>query len=465
MNRPRISEAALRASPESKRGSLGRLGWGVLDQAISSMGNFFLGVFVARTLGAADLGVFALAILTYTVILNASRGLSTDPLVVRFGGEPSDQWKSAVGSASGTAALVGLAGAVLCITAGAFLWIGPNPAVGKAFMVLGIWLPGLMVQDSWRFAFFSVGRGASALFNDAVWTGLVVLGVLLVSASGQATVATTLIVYGASATFAAVLGGRQLGVRPRLGRALGWIRQNWTLGTRYLIENVSGSGAAQLRALALGAVAGLAAVGQVRAAEILVGPLLVVLSGIAQVAVPEARRWLQRSETALLRFCLGLGLALALVSATWGAAIIWLLPMGAGEILLGTVWELAYPLVPGLVVAVTAACFTVAATSGLRAVGQSNRSLRAQLIGSSLYLVAGVVGAVLWGATGAVWGGAIAGIATAILWWVELNRGLLSLREERGRHTPPAKRLLPDSPVVAGRTHRRYRVEGIRGRK
>jgi len=36
----------------------------------------------------------------------------------------------------------------------------------------------------------------------------------------------------------------------------------------------------------LGAVAGLAAVGYVRASEILMGPFLVLLMGLSQVAVP-----------------------------------------------------------------------------------------------------------------------------------------------------------------------------------
>jgi len=50
-----------------------RLGWGVADQGISSLSNFALGLFVARSIGASGFGAFALAFITYTVVINAAR--------------------------------------------------------------------------------------------------------------------------------------------------------------------------------------------------------------------------------------------------------------------------------------------------------------------------------------------------------------------------------------------------------
>src|ERR1700693_3209091 len=63
-----------------------RLSWGVADQAVSSITNFAVTLYVARTLGAAQLGAFSLSYVTYGFLLNASRGLATDPLLVRFSG-------------------------------------------------------------------------------------------------------------------------------------------------------------------------------------------------------------------------------------------------------------------------------------------------------------------------------------------------------------------------------------------
>ena len=49
-----------------------RAGWGVADQALSSLTNFAVGVFVARQLGPTEFGAFSLAFATYLLALNAS---------------------------------------------------------------------------------------------------------------------------------------------------------------------------------------------------------------------------------------------------------------------------------------------------------------------------------------------------------------------------------------------------------
>ena len=63
-----------------------RLTWGLADQGMSSLTNFAVTIYVARTLGAVDFGAYSLAYVTYSFALNASRGLATDPLMVRFSG-------------------------------------------------------------------------------------------------------------------------------------------------------------------------------------------------------------------------------------------------------------------------------------------------------------------------------------------------------------------------------------------
>ena len=89
-----------------------RLGWGVADQAVSSLSNFAIGLFVARSFGATGLGVFTLAFVTYSFVLNAARGAATDPLLVRFSGAPRPRWRQAASAATGTSFVVGAAGAI-----------------------------------------------------------------------------------------------------------------------------------------------------------------------------------------------------------------------------------------------------------------------------------------------------------------------------------------------------------------
>ncbi|MGW2081255.1 hypothetical protein ACWCOW_30715, partial [Streptomyces sp. NPDC001939] len=76
----------------ARRGVVGRLSWGLADQAASSLSNFAVGIYVARSLGVTAFGVFSLAWVTYGVVLSVSRGVGTDPLVVRFSGVPDASW-------------------------------------------------------------------------------------------------------------------------------------------------------------------------------------------------------------------------------------------------------------------------------------------------------------------------------------------------------------------------------------
>jgi O-antigen/teichoic acid export membrane protein len=396
-----------------------RLGWGVADQGISSLSNFAIGLFVARSFGASSFGAFTLAFITYTVVINAARGLATDPLLVRYSGRISRRWRSATAAASGTALAVGVSVGVLSILAGLVL---PDP-VGPMFIALGVGLPGLALQDSWRFAFFACGRGSAAFLNDLFWTVLLFLSLLVLHGWGNSA-AHCLLAFGVTATLAALFGMVQARALPRPFRALDWLHTHRELSIRYLVENVSISGASQLRSFVVGAVAGLAAVGYVRASEILMGPFIVVLMGISQVAVPEASRVFHRESRHLARFCFILGGVQASAAIVWGAILLTVFPLGPGPLLLKELWMPTAQLLPAITLTVAAASFITAATAGLRAMGVARRSLRAQLTGSVAYVICGAAGAVLAGAVGTSWGVTVAQTFAALVWWHQLRSAL-----------------------------------------
>ena len=76
---------------------------------MSSLTNFAVSIYVVHVLGAVQFGAFSLAYVTYAFALNASRGLATDPLMVRFSGTDLPTWRRAVARCTGTAAVVGFA--------------------------------------------------------------------------------------------------------------------------------------------------------------------------------------------------------------------------------------------------------------------------------------------------------------------------------------------------------------------
>ena len=400
-----------------------RLTWGLGDQAVSSMTNFVVGVFVARELGVAAFGVFSLAWVTYGVLLNVSRGLATDPLVVRYSGVSTADWKTATSRAAGTAIAVGAAFAVVSALAGLAL----GGTLGSAFVALAVVAPGMLLQDSWRFAFFANGQGHKAFVNDVVWAVAMVPLLLLASAHG--TVQGFVVAWGGASLLAAGCGWLQSGIVPHFAGVTQWLRQHKELGSRYLVENVSNSGASQLRMYGLGAIAGLADVGAIRGAELLLGPFLALLMGLNLVAVPEAARVLRDAPERLSRFCLTLGGVQAVAAATWGAILLFGVPDALGRLVLDDVWAHAEPLILPVSLSVTGAGIVAGAAAGLRALGAAPRSLRAQLVASAGYLGFGLVGALLGGAVGMSWGSTTAMWLGAGLWWLQLRA---ALRE----HTP-----------------------------
>jgi O-antigen/teichoic acid export membrane protein len=404
------------------RGGVGRVSWGLADQAVSSLTNFAVGITVARSLGAEQFGVFSLAWVTYGVVLNISRGLATDPLTVRFSAVPAKVWHEGATRAAGTALLTGVASGAAVALVGVV--VGGD--VGWAFIALGIVLPALLLQDSWRFAFFAAGRGARSCANDLVWAAALVPAMFLAAEVG--TVTAFLLAWGGSAAVAAVVGALQIRDRPRVGGARSWFREQHDLGLRYLVENVSNSGGSQIRMYGLGAIAGLADVGTTRGADLLMGPFLAVLMGLTLVTVPEAARVLARSPRRLPQFCLLLGGGQLAAALLWGAGLLLVLPESVGEWLLGEVWPAASTLIVPATLSVMGASMFTGAAAGLRALGAARRSLRAQLLASVAYVTGGLVGAAMGGALGSSWGAAIATAIGAIVWWHQLYAGLADHR-------------------------------------
>ncbi len=438
------------------RGAGRRFGWGLADQAVSSLTNFAVSLYVARSLGAVQFGAFSLAYVTYSFVLNASRGLSTDPLLVRFSGAEPRAWRRAVSSCTGTALAVGLVGGAAMLAVAMLL--GGTAKV--AFVAMGLTMPGLMLQDSWRFAFFALGRGSQAFLNDMVWAAAMVPALLALRMTGHETVFWFVLAWGASANVAAAVGPLQARVVPRITHAWTWVMRHRDLALRYLAENTIFSGSTQLRLTFLGVIAGLAAVGYVQAAQTLMGPFLAALMGISLVTVPEAARVLQHSPRHLRLFSLLIGVAASLAALAWGAVLLIALPRGLGDLVLRSqLWRPTYPLILYVMLTVMGTCFTIGASAGLRALGASRRSLRAMIFSSIVLVVLSVAGALTGGALGTVRATAVAGGFAVLAWWWQLGAALreadiasaslgLGTTHPAGRHRvpPPAARPAPAPP-------------------
>lgn len=410
-----------------------RLGWGVTDQAMSSVSNFAVNLYIARTLGSVQYGAFALAYVTYGFALNASRGLATDPLLVRYSNTGTQTWRRAVANCTGTAVVTGVATGICALAAAAVL----HGTTKLAFLALGLTMPGLLLQDSWRYSFFAHRRGGHALLNDTVWTVVLLPVLVLLRRTGHASVFWFVFAWGMSAAVAAAMGPLQARVLPSLSGAREWLFETRDLGLRYLAEGTTNSASNQLRNYGVGLILGLSAVGYVQAAQTLMGPFMVVFFGLGLVLLPEAARILRRSPSRLPAFCMLVSFGLGVLALAWGVLLLVALPRGLGQYALGSIWKPTYPLVLPSTMLIVSGCVQTGAGVGLHALGSAKRSLRAMVIGSALIIVCGLAGALTGGAAGTMWGTAAASWLGAILFWWQLHKALREHAHPRravGRH-------------------------------
>jgi O-antigen/teichoic acid export membrane protein len=394
-----------------------RLGWGVADQVVSSVTNFAVSIYVVRTLGAVQFGAFGLAYVTYGFALNASRGLATDPLMVRFSGTDLPTWRRAVMNCTGTAVSVGFVVGALVLAVAAVL----DGAARAAFFALGLTLPGLLLQDSWRFSFFAIGRGGHAFLNDTVWAVTLLPALVLLRQTGHADVFWFVFAWGATGAIGAAIGPLQARVTPRLAGVWVWMLRHRDLGPRYLLEGISNSGATQLRSYGISLILGLASLGSVLAVSTLFGPITILYFGMSLITIPEAARVLRRSPRHLPLFCLLVSGGLGVAALIWGIVLLVVVPRGFGDWLLGPIWRPTYPLVVPWMLYVIGMAIGFGVGVGLHALGVARRSLRTAVVSSVLQVVFALAGALAAGAAGTVWGMAVAAWISAVYGWWQLR--------------------------------------------
>ena len=416
---------------------------------MSSLTNFLLSIYVARTLGATQFGAFSLAYVTYGFAINASRGLSVEPLLIRFSGTVLPVWRRATAACTGTALLVGLVTGTCALAAG--LLVGGT--TGLAFLALGLTLPGLMLQDSWRYSFFALRRGHHAFINDTVWAAVEIPALVFLKMSGHANVFWFVLAWGAAANVAAAIAPLQARTLPDLPGAAKWLSRHRDLGPRYLAENTGGNASTTLQSYSVSYILGLAAVGYIQAANVLMGPFKVILAGLNLITMPEAARLLRRSPRHLPHFCAAVSGGLALIALVWGAVLLVTMPRGLGHLMLGNIWRPTYPLVLPATIQLMSGCTTTGALLGLHALGAARRSLRAVILTSVLVVVCAIVGAVTGGTLGTMYYVAAAvWLGTLMTWW-QLRQAL-----HESDTVPVPSWLLPDRrPRSAAADDRPYR--------
>lgn len=408
-----------------------RAGWTITDQAFSSLTNFALTIIIARAFSPDALGAFSIAYLVYVFLLQLCRALTSQPLVVRYSAADYESCREGAARAVGFTLVFGAVTG--CATALAAL--GFAGLLQTTLLALAVMLPGLLVQDCWRFVFFAQGRPALAAVNDVAWACVQfpLLAYLLLHSGSS--VSGCVLAWGGAGSAAAVLGVFQARLIPSVRGSASWLRQHFDLAYRYAAEFLVFRSALQMASFAIGLVAGLAALGSLRAAQVLVGPVSLLFLSAELVAVPEAVRLLNRSANRFRQAVRLLSVVLTIVALMWGAVLA-ILPDNAGLWLLHANWREASPLLIPVALATAATGAEIGPWTALRAFQAANASLRARLIIAPITLVAGVIGALIGASLGAAIGLAIATWIGAAIWWGEYNAQLKRRNQQCDESSP-----------------------------
>jgi hypothetical protein len=374
----------------------------VLDQAVSALTNIAVLVLVARHSEADTFALFATAYVVFSVFLGGFGAYVGQELVLHKETAPC---RSAVAF---TAAASTVLGALL---AGGALLTTEDAAV---FAALGLVLPITLTQDTLRYCFSVLRKPQLALTADVLRLG-VVLPALLLQPDNTSAARTTL-VWGLSALPALLLAlvllrSHTKGERTELKRYL--VRGH--LGRRFLVEFGVGNATSQLAVLALGLFATPLAVGALRGATTLFGPLNVAFNAATGFGPPLLNRHPAPRKAALLA-----GGALAAVAAGWGA-VLYALPGSWGRQLLGDTWESAAKVLPATGAQYAAMAFGVCGLLALRVLSP-RATMPVQLVFSPVSAGLLLAGYAWTGVAGAAWGLCAGSVLKGAAAWARASR-------------------------------------------
>ena len=380
-------------------------GIGIADQALSSGGNFLLGIMVARAVAPAEFGSFSVGYVLYLAAIELFRSLAGDVALVRL-----DRGATAEG-VLGTGIIVGVAlSGILVIWA--ILAGEAKPLIG----ILAVGAVPLLMFEALRYVYFADRRPTGALSIDAAWTTMFICVLVLLSKLYPITAQTVL---GAWAGCGALIGALSIctqRVWPGVRRGLTELRSNWDLVAPQAGEFIARSGVFQIGQVALGAIVGFAALGAFRAAWLLVNPLNVVFLSVIPTWVPRLR-----DSPRIARSAAVISTCLALSAVLWGVLLV-VIPDEVYKQLIGPQWPGASALVLVLALGRAALGARMGALVALRAREKAHVAMRATLLASPIATGGLLVGAWVAGVRGGVRGLLIGEVVAAVIFWAAATR-------------------------------------------
>ncbi len=174
------------------------------------------------------------------------------------------------------------------------------------------------------------------------------------------------------------MGVLQTRVAPDPFEALAWFRETRDINIKMAADFSFNQGATTLVSYVVGGIVGKVAIGAIRAAQTLLGPLNLLFSGISSFGLPMLARTAMAGGS-LIKGALLLSTAIGGMASTW-VLILLVVPDSVGGELLGASWgnarEVMLPM--GLITATVG--FVLGASLGLKALRRADQMLRVTFV-------------------------------------------------------------------------------------
>ena len=274
----------------------------LVDQALLSGTNFVTGVLLARFTEPGEYGAYVLAFSVLLMVNGFQSALISGPMTVLGAPREGDDLKRyisalAIGQVVMSVMLAGLAFAVLCIMS----FTSASAGLRGAFLGMASAVFFVQAQEFFRRVLFTRLMPARVMLNDIIFCALQLGSLLLLWRLDARTAGNTgkwlsgrnvFFCMAGSAFVGSILGLYQ--ARHFLGTALqgaqNYYRESWN----YARWGLAGYGGSilivQASAWVIGGMAGVAAVGMIEAARLLVAPLNILIIGGPNIIAPRAAK-------------------------------------------------------------------------------------------------------------------------------------------------------------------------------
>ena len=341
----------------------------LFDQAMSSASNGLIVLAVARVSSVDAFGAATLLFAFAASAMGFGRGAFGTPIMLA-----ADRGDAELRREAGFAATTGLAFGLIVSCAAAFTSVLLNvPSMGAAFSIA---IPLVVVVDVFRYTLISASKPNMALMWDALWAIGSALLLLITLFSSRAINDTGMVLFWAILAGITAFGmGLSYRVYPRFRGIGSWWRTTYGPRIRYGVE----ASLHQINVIVVTSIAtavlGASAAASLRGASVIMSPFAVLLSAVPLMIIPESVRGGASARAVWRKLC-WIGFMGSSLVIAFGPALM-LLPLGAGQLILGDSWLYVRAVLPIVSIECAALVWSAMALGYLRFQGKSGHLLAA----------------------------------------------------------------------------------------